>query len=399
MVILQLCNKYPYPPNDGGTKAIVAHTDGFLAAGHRVIILAMNTCKHSGKKDTEKKTNINLDIIAVDVDTRLHIFGILKNLFFSSFPYNAARFISPKYEAALMAVLTSRQVDIIQLEGLYLMPYIQLLRKYSSAKIVLRAHNVEYLLWEQRAAAEKNILKKIYLRILAKRMKKFEQQCINTYDLLVPISNPDYDRYVKMGNNKPTHVCPFGYTVPAKKNTVTSKCIRLFFLGALDWQPNIDGLLWFINSVWPNVVAANPEIQLQVAGRNACKEIINACRRNNVEFLGQIPEVDTLYASNDVMVVPLFSGSGMRVKIIEAMAHGKVVISTTKGAEGIDCINKEHILLAGSVEEFITTILSLAGDFQLYKKISENAAAMVREKFDNFTLCSALLEFYHLQGS
>lgn len=145
MRILQVTNKVPYPPNDGGAIACMNLTRGFSLLGHKVIVLAMNTGKHHITVDEIPEAIKDLaDFKLVDVPAPISQFSALINLLFSSQPYNAVRFISESFKSELIALLKQEHFDIIQLEGLYVCPYIPVIREHSNAKIVYRAHNIEH---------------------------------------------------------------------------------------------------------------------------------------------------------------------------------------------------------------------------------------------------------------
>jgi polysaccharide biosynthesis protein PslH len=171
MKILQVTNKVPYPANDGGAIACMNLTRGFALLGHEVTVFAMNTLKHHTEiSEIPESVKDWAEFRLVDVPARISPVDATINLLFSGKPYNAVRFISKPFAKKLKQLLQEKEFDIIQLEGLYVCPYIPLIRKYSNAKIVYRAHNIEHEIWERTAAISTGI-KRIYLKILAKRIK------------------------------------------------------------------------------------------------------------------------------------------------------------------------------------------------------------------------------------
>ena len=150
----------------------------------------------------------------------------------------------------MSGILRENEFDIIQLEGLYLLPYLLVVRKFSKAKIVLRAHNIEHLIWERNSKMAKPGAKKWYLQSLAARMKEFEIYNLNSCDALVPISNVDAARFVEMGCKLPIHTTPVGM----KLNGTSSEKIHsdessLCYIGSMDWLPNREGIEWFLDVV------------------------------------------------------------------------------------------------------------------------------------------------------
>lgn len=395
MKILLLTNKPPYPPIDGGTIATYNLAQGLFKAGAQVSVLAMYTPKHPlspNLNSGEKVAGITMHFVFVN--THIRLLCLLSNLLFSRKPYIAQRFISAKFREKLRVLLQSNQFDIVQLEGLYLCPYIPLIRSCSKAKITFRSHNVEHEIWKGNLQGENNNVKRLYLKILYQRLVKFETHFINEYDALIPISRIDEARFKKMGNNKPTRVLPAGFFLDKTQPSTHEKVKSLFFIGSLDWRPNIEGLIWFIDKVWKPVKEEFPELDFHIAGRNAHSSLKKILSQKNVIFHGEVEDAFRFFQDHSLMVVPLFSGSGMRVKIIEGMAAGKTIITTTTGAEGIDYLNEENIILADDEFNFIQKIEAMVKHPDSFKKIGKNGSSMVRQNYDNYSISINLLEFY-----
>lgn len=395
MKILQVTNKVPYPSNDGGAIACMNLTSGFALLGNEVTVLSMNTVKHHTElseipESVKDWANFHL----VDVPARVSAGAAIINLFFSGKPYNAVRFISTAFSEKLEELLLENQFDIVQLEGLYVLPYISVIRNYSKAKIVYRAHNIEHEIWERSAALSKGF-RKFYLRILAKRIKIFEKEFINEYDLLVPITERDRIILDKIGNSRPTHVSPTGIDtkqlIPHARNL---EYPSVFHIGSLEWAPNQEGLLWFVDKCWPKLHVKFPELKFYIAGRQAPEWLIRRFKVPNIVFLGEVEDAYQLMNSKAVMVVPLFSGSGMRIKIIEGMALGKPIVTTPIGTEGISTQSEKNIIIADNEKEFIDGVERLVTDKELFHSIGRNAIEYIQEKFDNLALASALTSFY-----
>lgn len=397
MKILQITNKVPYPANDGGAIACLNLTRGFALLGHKVTVLAMNTLKHhTDIFEIPESVKDWADFKLVDVPARISPVAATYNLLFSGKPYNAVRFISQPFEKKLKKLLKKKEFDIIQLEGLYVCPYIPLIRKYSDAKIVYRAHNIEHEIWE-RTAAMSSGLKRLYLKILSKRIKIFEKSFINSYDLLVPITERDGIMLDKLGNKKPMHVSPTGIEstvlIPHSKNLEHPS---LFHIGSLDWAPNQEGLIWFIERCWPKIHEQFPDLKFYIAGRNAPDWLVRRFHAPNIVFEGEVADAYQFMNSKSIMVVPLFSGSGMRIKIIEGMALGKPIVSTPIGTEGISTQSGKNILIADNEKEFVADVERLITDNELFQNISRSAIEYIQEKFDNLALAGALTDFYKM---
>ena len=399
MRILQLMNKVPWPPNDGGAIACLNMTKGFSMLGHEVTVLSMNTSKHHIKlKDLPSHLRNQADFHLVEVPATINLMEAAFNLLFSDMPYNAQRFISDDFSQQLAQLLSVKTFDVIQLEGLYLCPYIPVIRKFSNALVVYRAHNIEYEIWDRTAKLSKGWRSK-YLQNLSSRIKRFEISYLNTYDLLVPITDRDGMILDSLGNVKPRHTSQtgidFASLVPtAKKLEFPS----LFHIGALDWSPNQEGLLWFFDKCWPRLHAENPDLKFYLAGRNAPQWLERQLKQDGVVYLGEIADAYDFINSKAIMVVPLFSGSGMRIKIIEGMALGKPIITTDIGTEGIPTQDGHNIMIANNADQFIESINRLINNRTLFEEIGKNAIGFIQEKFDNLSQASALIDFYKKQS-
>lgn len=396
MNILLLCNKLPYPPKDGGSIATLNISKGLAELGYNVTILSLNTNKHyfDIKKIPAELTRL-IKFDDVFVNTKIKPIKAILNFLFSNTPYIAERFKSKKFENKLIQYLTNYQFDIIQIEGLYMCMYINVIRKYVNAKISYRAHNIEYEIWQRLFEKSRKIIKRIYLKNLAKRIKRLDYSLINRYDFLIPITQRDADKYIQMGNQVPIHICPAGFDFNNEENFNKQESkYSVFFIGALDWIPNQEGLLWFLNEVWNKIDLNTIDKILYIAGRNAPDNFIHLINKFNIEFLGEVENAHKFMEDKSIMVVPLFSGSGMRVKIIEGMAMGKTIISTSIGAEGIEYNNNENILIADSAEDFINILKQLDSNLEMGKNISINARLLVQKKYNNTILARSVADFY-----
>lgn len=395
MKILFLTNKVPYPPKDGGSIATFGMMKAFADAGHQVSVLAMNTKKHHVTPyEVPEEIHTLITFYLIEVPAYIKMAELIKNLLFSKLPYNAERFIDQNYQNKLQLLLSNNEFNIIQLEGLYLCPYLPIIRKYSKAKVAYRSHNIEHEIWE-RTILQSNGIRKLYLRILTFRLKKFEESAINQYDLLVPITNRDEEKLRQMGNIKPSLSIPAGFDTEEVRTVFTNFKMNLFFIGALDWSPNQEGLIWFIEKCWPVILAKRPNTILKIAGRNAPDWMVEKFLVKNIQYLGEIDDAQKFIGQNGIMIAPVLSGSGMRVKIIEGMLNQKSIVTTSIGCEGINVINEEHLFIANNETDFSNYILKLLGNRSKVEETGIKAYKFVKEEYDNRFLINKLVEFYN----
>lgn len=371
---------------------------GFSLLGHKVTILAMNTLKHHiSLNEIPESVKELAEFRLVSVPARISPVSAFLNLVFSRKPYNAVRFISKTFATELQRVLLENDFDIIQLEGLYVCPYIPVIRANSKAKIVYRAHNIEHEIWA-RTAVMAHGLEKWYLKNLSKRIKSFEVQSLNKYDLLVPITGRDGAILNKLGNKKPMHISQTGIDssvlIPNSKNLVHP---TLFHIGSLEWTPNQEGLIWFFNNCWDAIREKYPDLKFFIAGRNAPPWFQKMMNLPNVVFKGEVADAYEFINSKSIMVVPLFSGSGMRIKIIEGMALGKPIVTTAVGTEGISTSSGVNIVITEDADGFVQSISDLIENHEYFERIGKNAIEYIHENFDNLSSAGSLIEFYKKQ--
>ena len=262
----------------------------------------------------------------------------------------------------------------------------------SDAAVVLRAHNVEHKIWRQMSRVERNPFKKWYYKQLSLTLAAYEREHLNDYDGVVSITDRDGAELKAMGCRVPMTDIPFGIE---RKSTpcVNVEPNSLFHLGSMDWLPNLEGVNWFLKEVWPEVHRRVPEATLYLAGKRMPQKLL-AKQMEGVKVIGEVEDANGFIESKTVNIVPLLSGSGIRVKIIEAMAMGKVVVSTTVGAQGIHYKDGANLLIADSAQDFARQIERCVRDRNLARQIGENAARLVEEEYMESKLAQRLMRFY-----
>ncbi len=390
LTILQITNRIPYPLNDGGNIASYNVTKYLNRFGHQVILASLNTTKHF--QDPSVLSTI-ATVYTKDIDTTLSPFGMLKGLF-SKLPYNIERFVSADFNSLLEKIITEQKPDIIHLEGIYLVIYADTIKKYSSAPLVLRSHNIENEIWERTAQNEKNPLKKWYLKNLSSKIKKFELENMHRFDGIMAITDRDADFYKKNNYKGKLTTISAGVDLELyQPKQITSVKPSICFLGSMEWMPNIQGVEWYLDKIWPLLKKTHPELTLHIAGKNMSAEMKSRVIEG-VTFYGTIPDASAFLNQHTFMIVPLLSGGGMRLKIVEAMALGRCIISTSIGAEGIDIKDTIDIIIANTPEEFIAKTNTLLSGTINIDTISNNARKIVQEKYSWEKLVRKIENFY-----
>ena len=393
--ILQFCNKPPFPPKDGGSIAMHNVSQGFIDSGFDLHILSVNSDKHfvdvnKLPKEYLKSTKFQ----AVRVDLKIKAFAAFANLIFSKKSYNIERFYNKNLSSKLIEILENNEFDIIQIESVFLKDYIPIIRKYSNAKLVLRAPNVEFMIWQRLAYIEKRFFKKMYLNILAKRLKREEIKALHDFDAICTVTENDMQLMKSIGITSPITYIPIGIDVTKDVSTENNNVEypSLFHLGALDWPPNQEAIKWLLENVWPNLFKEFPKLKFYIAGRRPPQWLENI-DIDGVEVVGEVDDAAAFIKSKAIMPVPLFSGSGMRVKIIEGMILKKAIVSTSIGIEGIIHEDGKNVLIANTPQEFIDSIRELIWKEDFYKSICFNARENAKKHYSNKVLTEKLNTF------
>ena len=397
MKVLQICHKPPLPSTDGGCIAINNISKGLIKELGSIKVLTINTLKHPfDLKNFDKNYIKNSKIESTFVDTKLNIVDAFSNLVTYD-SYNISRFFSPDFNALIIKTLKSESFDIVLLESLFTTPYIETVRNYSSSKIILRSHNLEYIIWQRLSRESVNPAKKIYLKLLSSQLKNYELNILNKIDGIATISNQDKNKYLELKCPVETVTIPFGietknYNNNNNKNREDGK-LKFFHLGAMDWKPNLEAVGWLLNEIWPKIQKKIPNAELHLAGKNMPDWLF---RKKNINVFNhkEVQDSSKFISEHDVMLVPLLSAGGIRVKIIEGMAHGKAIISTKIGAEGIDYKNEENILIADSPKDFYNEALKIISGKTDLKKIGENAREHILKTYDQNKISKKLVGFF-----
>jgi glycosyltransferase involved in cell wall biosynthesis len=366
-------------------------TEGLLSAGCTVHVLAIETDKHRFERSEQFRELIaRTRMDALYVDTNVRWVPAFLSLFKSS-SYNVDRFYSLGFESRLISQLAENEYDIIQLESLYVASYIPAIRRMSKAKIVLRAHNTESEIWTKYAEESNDAFKKIWFRDLARKLEHFEVKAIQAVDAIVPITREDEARLRKMSKqSKPFHTCTFSMKeIKPGNNIIETKTV--FHIGAMDWKPNYDGVEWLCKEVWPFVLKSVPEASLHLAGKSLDRGIDFG---NKIHNHGEVESAAEFMSRYGIMAVPLHSGGGVKIKVIEGLFAGKPVVTTSIGAEGISCTDGEDIEIAPEAKMFAAKLIDLLQNPDKARAIGEAGKKTALENHELGRVTQKLCDFY-----
>lgn len=354
--ILIITPRIPYPLKDGGALAMYQCIEMYKKKGYDVHLLSINTHKHwLSEQDYPTLFNRLSSFETVTVNTDVRVRSAFINLFTTK-SYNVQRFVNKEFEDAIKSRLLKTEFDFIQCESIFVAPYLDIIKEFSDAKTICRVHNIEHLIWERITQNEGGLFKRKYLQLLTDRLKKFELEILNKFDLLLNISKVEEKEMKTLGITTAQYHLPYGIEKPrfqAHQISVEQKSV--YHIGSMDWLPNQEGVTWFVQEVWKTVLAKQPEVKLYLAGKNM-PNFMYRFQSKSIEIIGEVDDMTTFSLEKNILIIPLRSGAGMRIKVLEAMMLGKTIISTALGIDSFALENKKHFLRAETAAEFATQI-------------------------------------------
>ncbi|MFM2387061.1 MAG: hypothetical protein RL660_1818 [Bacteroidota bacterium] len=358
MRVLLLSHRVPHPANDGGAIVARAFIKALLAKGVTLDMLSFNTSKHYVAPEVVSNEFATCNIVQlIALDNKVTATGALQNLLLSKQSYNYSRFSLAAFRDKLTALLQSNSYDIVHLENIYLGHYIETIRKFSKAVITVRIHNIEHQIWQRKAMQESG-LKAWYLNKMWQRLKQDELQVLHQCDYMFALQTGELQHLKELGIKTKGALVPFAIKIDREKIQKPSIAVvpnSVFHIASMDWMPNVDAVHWFVNDVWPKVLGRNASAVLHLAGKHMPPEI-TAMACSNIVIHGQVPDQYAFMQRYHTMVVPLLSGAGIRVKIVEALSHGKPIVSTKLGADGLQISHLQAVQLADDADVFAEAV-------------------------------------------
>jgi glycosyltransferase involved in cell wall biosynthesis len=383
MKVLQLSYRLPVPPKDGGAIGIWHLLKAYAALGHAVHFIGFNTDKHylDPSLAREQLAPYVTQADFVYLKTTPSIIGALKSLIKGE-SYHISRFVNTEMEQQIVRVLQSQTFDLIHLDGIFMAPYIECIRKHSKAQIILRAHNIEFKIWEGLADAASG-LKRIYLKHLANQLKAYELKAWSKADVVAAIN---LDELGFIQNYQKTYLLEAGWFT--EEATIQTSSRDFFHIGSMEWIPNKVGLQWFLQNIWPPFVGEHPEAKLHLAGRGLEQ---NEILPKGVINHGEVESAKVFMQTYGTMLVPLFHGAGVRIKLIEAFSIGIPTISSDKGIEGLNACPNSDFLQANTIEEWLVAMNMLYQNEQKRNEIQQNARKFAVENLSQIKLLESFL--------
>jgi len=394
--ILILSHRVPFPQN-GGYAIVVCNTiRGLVNLGHKVSLVALNAKKNNHHENSEDDNDLlsKINYRAYDIDINVSVFEVAVNLF-SRTSFNIDRYYDPEFERLLIGTLKKTSYDIIQFEGLLVSLYLSAVRKHTKAKLIYRAHNIENQIWERLSQQKNDPFKKSYLKMHAKRIKNYELLQLNNFDGVAVFTEQDKSTLLEYGTKIPIEILPVGINLDHYKPDFSkTEFPSLFFLGSLDWLPNREGIEWFLENFHKELTEGDLRVRFYVAGNDIPERFDDYEVMGKIFIQGEVDDGLEFINSKSIMIIPLLTSGGMRVKIVEGMAMQKCIISTSLGAEGINYEHGVNIIIANNQDEFYEAIKICITDEEFCKNMGLSARKLVEDQHDMNRVTKSLVEFY-----
>lgn len=376
--LLYITTQLPYPPISGGVIKSWRMIEHFSEKFELSLFCFLKGNDEQWANQFGKRINL--------VEFESQIFEVprsakaLLTSYLKSQTLNIYRNYSNKAKASIDRM--SSDADILFVDHYEMFQYVP---KNFKGKVVLHEHNAEFVLWDRFAEIEKSVFKKNVLYLESKRIRKVETQYCKRADLVLAAPN-DIEQLKSYGveSAKFKETYHLGEDVLLQEELIsfdqTEKAIM--FLGTLNWEANVNGLLYFIENIFPHIVVNEPDTVFYIVGKNPDKRLVEIANDNQKILLtGFIENVEPIYKKSRVFILPLQFGSGMKVKFLNALYRGIPTVSTKIGAEGIDVVNKQHALVADNDHEFIDSVLDLIRHEELWLKLQSEGRLLAKEKY------------------
>jgi polysaccharide biosynthesis protein PslH len=367
-------------PIDTGGKIRSYNILRHLARNHQVRLLTY----YGGKRDAQYEADIQRELPGAKAICT----GALGGHFaaqaldyvgrvFQQTPFAVSKFTHPKVQREVAVCLTEGKFDVAVCD------FLSASRNFPDkleTPTVLFQHNVESALWRRMAVIASNTAKRLVYQLEFQKMLRYERSALGKFDHIIAVSEHDRQQFLAMASDCCVSVVPTGVDtqkyLPAPPATANPP--RIVFTGSMDWEPNIDAVTYFCSDVFPNIRAEFPSVVFQIVGRNPHSSV-EQLASDSVEVTGTVPAVSKYLREASVIVVPLRIGGGTRLKIFEAMAVGKAVVSTSIGAEGLDVQGGRDLILADDAKSFAKSVCLLLRDAQARRRYEEAAAKLAAQ--------------------
>ena len=379
MKILFLSPTVPFPLIDGG-RIRVFNLLKQIAAKSDVTLLALETQPTDAEGVTKlQQLGIQVHLVPNAPTLPRVSFGTLVNAFLKRQPITVARYALPAYRQKFRALIATENFDLVHYEMFHTAQF----RTETELPSVLSQQNVDSAIWRRLCSETANPFYKFAYWTQQLAFQRYERVLSPKFDAVTCTSDIDAAVFQRHCAADTIEIIPNGVDVTHYQPDFTSEApAHLIYIGSMDWYPNEDAVAFFADEVLPQIQEKVPDVQFSIVGGNPSALVEKLAEREGVVVTGRVPEIKPYFAEATVFVVPLRIGSGTRLKILEALAMAKAIVSTSVGAEGLDLKDGEEIFIADEPRPFAEAVARLLTDPSLRRRIGENGRARVEQDYD-----------------
>lgn len=305
-------------------------------------------------------------------------------------PLTVAKYQSNEMKFVIQSLWDVDNFDIVYCEHLHMAP----MARRIGVPFCLDAHNVESQIAERYADLETNSFRKSVLKWNFIRFREFEMKTVSIADLVLCVSDEDIITFSSFVSGEQCRLLENGVDVDYFAPTDTLEQLHIVFVGSMDWKPNIDGVEYFLKSIFPLIQRSQPNVTFAIVGKDPSPELLKIASSNPfVEVTGTVTDVRPFVHKASICIVPLQVGGGTRLKVLEGFSMGKAVVSTSLGCEGIDCLHNHNILIEDTPEGFASSVLDLLSNLERRRSLGDRARELAVSQYSWDSLGNKLLSY------
>lgn len=396
MRILFITDTLPYPPVSGN-RLRVYHLCRQIAREHEVWLIAgARSAEEAESPGVAHMREFCREVIVVvreQYSKLQHVPGLVRYAL-AGRPLEHKFEHSQAMEDAIRRVTAAHEFDIVHIEPSYSALYREALSQREHARVVLGFHNIEFQLFSDMVRVEHSPAGRLRAYLHSALLRRWEPRYAANFDRCITCSEDDRQLLLGANPRLSVEVIPNGVDtqeyrpLPEENDRPT-----VLFIGSMNYAPCADGAVLFCEQMLPTIQQRIPDVDVWIVGRNPLPHV-EKLARDNVHVTGWVDDIMPFYRRSTVCIVPLRAGGGTRLKVLEAMALGRAMVSTSVGCAGIDVVDGEHIFIADDTQDFAQKTVQLLSDAQLRAKMVSNARKMAVEKYDWGVLAGDLMQIY-----
>jgi sugar transferase (PEP-CTERM/EpsH1 system associated) len=395
MRILFVTYGLPYPP-DSGVRLHDFHLIKNVSKYYRVFLLSLITEFDQAKYlDDLREYCEHVDVVAARNRSVWEQVREVGRHLRARFPVATVPFVYDEMMSKITECVTQHQVDIVQIEHSFLAPYVEAIPADGRCRSILSFHNLGVRQYRRMVGLQTGPAAKLLFVLKWLMMRGWEAKVAERFDRCVVVSPIEKELLQSANPRLVISTVENGVDVRERRPLPEATVVNdLLFVGTVGYPPNADAVLYFCRSILPLIRRQIPNVRLIVVGHAPTTKVRSLAKQDDVVVTGYVPDVIPYYQQARVVIVPLRGGGGTRLKILEAMALGRPVVSTSLGCEGLQVVDREHLMIADSPTEFAARVIELLTDARLRKEMAVNARRLVETHHDWEIISQKLLALY-----